>query len=112
MNAPANIRMPRAINLEETQGEVAYRRSISMHCPNCEPFEMAARVDIAIMRDQAVMGMSRASDSATGILSEVARLATHAVYAPFPGSKLIRIRSALHLAMEAARAIERVSRDG
>lgn len=65
------------------------------------------------MRDAASIGARRAeSESACVLLLEVARLATHAVYADLPASRLIRIRSALSLTMEAARELERVQRDG
>ena len=74
--------------------------------------EMAARIDIAMMRDAATVGMSRASDSAVVLLGEVSRLAAIAVYASAPASRLIRIRAALGLTMEAARALERVQRNG
>lgn len=110
MNAPANIRAP--IVIGESEAERVYRHAISIHCPNSGEMEMAARVDIAMMRDQAAIGIGRASDSAAVLLGEVSRLATFAVYAQTETSRLLRIRSALKLTMEAARALERVQRDG
>lgn len=112
MNAPANIRVSRPVTVDETPAEVAYRAAISLHCPNCDEMEMAARCDLAMMRDAATMGLSRAGDSAALMLGEVSRLATHAVYAPVPASRLIRIKAALTLMMMAAREIERCQRDG
>ena len=112
MNAPANIRQPRAIRVDETPQEAAHRASISIHCPNQDEMQMAARVDIATIRDRASAGLSRANDSAAVLLAEIARVGTMAVYAPLPASKLLRIRAALQLTMEAARAMERALTDG
>ena len=102
----------RTIRVDETSQEAAYRTAISVHCPGRDEMEMAARIDIAMMRDAATVGMSRASDSAVVLLGEVSRLAAIAVYASAPASRLIRIRAALGLTMEAARALERVQRNG
>ena len=112
MNAPANIRVARPVSVDPTPEERAYAATISIHCPNCDEMEMAARCDIAMMRDLAIRGAVKATASAAIMLGEVARIATSAVYAPLPASQLIRIRSALNLSMEAARAVERVQRDG
>jgi hypothetical protein len=112
MNAPANIRTRSLIRVDENQIEAAHRQAISVHCPNCGEIEMAARVDLATLRDQATIGIARATNSAGALLSEVARLATSAVYAPVPASRLIRIKSALDLTMMAARALERAQRNG
>lgn len=73
---------------------------------------MAARVDIAAMRDQATVGIHRATDSAAIMLGEVVRVAQAAVYAPMPASALLRVRAALTITMMAARQIDRVTRDG
>lgn len=110
MNAPA--RFPRPIRLDPTPQEVAYAAAISIHCPNCDEMELAARCDIAAMRDAASVGMAKASDSACTLLGEVVRMASHSVYAPVPASQLIRVKAALTLTMMAAREIERVQRDG
>lgn len=112
MNAPANIQQTRPIRVDETTSERAYRHAISIHCPNCDEMEMAARCDIAMLRDKASAGISRASDGAAALLGEVSRLATMCVYAEAPASRLMRMRAALHLTMEAARAIERAQRHG
>ena len=110
MNAPARLPQPIGTGLSVEQR--AHRHAISIHCPNCDEMEMAARVDLAAMRDAATIGIARASDSAAAILAEVSRLATGAVFAPLPASQLIRIRAALSFTMEAARAVDRVTRDG
>lgn len=73
---------------------------------------MAARVDLAMMRDLAVTGKQRAGAEAADILAVVSRVATDAVYAPVPTSRLLRIRSALGLVIEAARALERATSNG
>jgi len=91
--------------------ERAHRHSISIHCPNCDEMEMAARCDLAAMRDAAMIGAQRAGESASVILGEIARLSMHAVYAPLPTSQLIRLKAALTITMMAAREIERVSRN-
>jgi hypothetical protein len=88
-----------------------HRRAISIHCPNCPEFEMASRVHLATLRDQAGKGMHRASsESAYVLLLEVARTAAVAVYAKRPIGELMMLVSALKLTMEAARALERVAR--
>jgi hypothetical protein len=92
--------------------ERAHRHAISVHCPNCDEMEMAARVDLAIMRDAATVGVGRASEHASVMLHEVSKLAAQAVYAPIATSRLLRVRAALNLTMEAARAVERALRDG
>lgn len=112
MNAPAKIAAPITPDTGWTPAEIAHRRTISVHYPNGSEIEMMTRVQIAMLRDQATIGMSRASDSAAVILGEVSRLATHAVLAAMPTSELMRIRSALSFTMEAARSIERVTRNG
>jgi uncharacterized membrane protein len=112
MNAPANIRRPTPIRADESDQERAYRAAISIHCPSqCEQ-DMAARVSLAMMRDQASTGMARACPMAATLLGEVMSAAAVAVYAPAPTSYLMRLRSALWLTMEAARAVERAQRDG
>ena len=112
MNAPANIRTRATIRIDENRIEAAHRHAISIHRPNCSEIEMAVRVDLATLRDQATMGIARATDSAAVLLGEVSRLATAAVYASAPASQLIRIKSALDLTMMAARALERAQRNG
>jgi len=112
MNAPANIPLPQRIRLDELPIEATYRHAISIHCPNIDEMEMAARVDLAGMRDAAMAGFYRASPSAQSLLREVSNLAMNAVYAPLPTSRLLHIRAALKLTMMAAREIERVQRDG
>lgn len=110
MNAITQIRADETIH--GTVGERAYRHSISIHCPNCDEMEMAARCDLAAMRDAAMVGVQRASDSAAILLGEVARLAMNAVYSPMPTSRLIRLKAALTLTMMAAREVQRVQQDG
>lgn len=105
MNAPARIE-------RDDAQPVGIEASISMHCPNQDEVAMSCRVDIARMRDLASIGAYRACDSAATLLQEVARVATQAVYAPIPTSQLIRIRCALSLTIEAARAMERAHADG
>jgi hypothetical protein len=112
VNAPANIPQARRIRMDETAGERAHRRSISIHCPNCNEMEMAARCDIAAIRDSATAAIARVSDSAGVMLGEVSRLATQAVFAPLPFERLLRIKGALTLTMMAVREIERAQRDG
>lgn len=101
MNAPARIR-PDTESLE-----AAHRASISVHCPNEGDGRMASRVAIAVIRDQASAGLRRCSPEAAGILAEVSRLATHAVYAPMPPGKLHMTRFALASLLESARHLER-----
>lgn len=113
MNAPARIRQAAPIRVDESDFECAVRRAISIHCPNDDEMTMAARVDIATMRDLAVTGRQREIAEAAGdILAVVSRVATDAVYAPASCGRLLRIRSALGLAIEAARAIERATSNG
>ena len=110
MNAPVNLPQQRPVRIDETVAERAHRHSITTHCANQDEVEMAARVDLAMLRDQATAGMSRATDSAAVILGEVVRMATGAVFAQLPASRLMMIRSALNLTMEAARMIDRLER--
>ena len=110
MNALSPIRADETIS--GTVGERAHAHIIRAHCPDCDDMELAARCDLAAMRDAAMIGVSRASDSAAIMLGEVARLAMNAVYAPIPASRLIRIKAALTLTMMAAREVERVQQDG
>jgi hypothetical protein len=107
MNAHTTIRV------DETTSEASYRHAISLHCPNCTEFEMAARVDIATIRDQASAGVHRAkTDSAAAMLLVVAQDATSAVYAQRQFGDLMRLKSALTLSMMAAREMERAQRNG
>lgn len=112
MNAPARIRQPAPIRVDESDFECAVRRAISIHCPNDDEMTMAARVDIATMRDLAVTGRQRARGDAGDVLAVVSRVATDAVYAPASCGRLLRIRSALGLMIDAARALERATADG
>lgn len=91
--------------------ERAHRHAIRVHCSNCDEFEMACRVDLATMRDAATAAQYRCSDEAAGLLGEVVRLASNGVYAPLPASRLIWLRSACRLTIEAARAVERAVAD-
>jgi hypothetical protein len=91
----------------------AHAHLIRLHCPNCDELELAYRCELATIRDAAIVGSRRAeSDSASLMLGEVCKLATHAVYAEISTSRLIRIKAALTLTMMAAREVERVERDG
>ena len=90
-----------------------YARAISIHCPNISSWEMAARVELAMLRDQAAKGMHLAeTDSAYVLLLEVARTASPAVYAKRRVGDLMMLVSALKLTMMSARALERAQRDG
>ncbi|MBE7186048.1 MAG: hypothetical protein INR68_16750 [Methylobacterium mesophilicum] len=111
MNAPARI-MEDAARVFESEAMRAHRRSISIHCPNCDDVEMQARCEIADIRDRAASGMRRAQPAVAGILQQVSMVATDAVFAPLPASRLMRIRAALTLTMMAARDLERAQRDG
>lgn len=108
MNAPAKF--PAASDLGWSDDMRAHRRTISVHCPNCSEIEMAARCRLAALRDNAATGAMRSTDSTAVMLGEVSRLATYAVFAGEPVDKLVRICAALELTMDAARAIERVTR--
>ncbi len=88
-----------------------HRTAIEVHCVGCDDMEMAARVELAMIRDAASAAIPRAGDSAGVVLGEVLRLPTHAVYAPARTSELIRIKAALSFAVEAARVLERVTRN-
>lgn len=87
--------------------EAAYRTSISIHCPNEDELDMANRVAIAAIRDQAAAGLRRCSDETAGVLTAVSQLATAAAYAPMPPGKLHMTRFALASLMESARTLER-----
>lgn len=90
--------------------ECAYRAAISVHCPNENEMKLACRVDLARLRDQASAALSRCSDASFGVLSEIARQATLAVYARTDTATLFRTRNALTLTMTAARALEAAAR--
>lgn len=98
------------VSFDERPEEVAYRQAVAIHCPGCDELEMAARCDVAVIRDQATLGIPKATDSAAVILGEVVKLATFSVYAPCSASELIRTKSVLHLGMMAARGFERLQR--
>ena len=111
MNAPANI--SRDISAEAWSPiERAHRGAISVHCPNEDEWSMKCRVAIAMIRDQAEAGKRHCSDATYGMLSEVSRVATNAVYAQSDAKRLTLMRSALVQAMDAARSIERACRNG
>jgi hypothetical protein len=99
-------------SIHGTVAERAHAHLIRMHCPTGDEMELAARCDLATLRDAALVGSRKAGDAASVMLGEVCRLASHAVYAAIPTSRLIRIKAALTLTMMAAREIERVERDG
>ena len=112
MNAPANIYAPEPVVVDASPRERAYAATIAIHCPGCDEMEMAARCDMAAMRDAACVGMNRASESAATLLNEVSRMAQATVYAPVPFRQLLRVLGVMKLTMMAAREIERVQRDG
>ena len=66
-----------------------------MHCPNEDPLTLANRVAIAAIRDQASAGLRRCSPETAGLLQEIARLATHAVFAPMPAGQVRCIARAI-----------------
>lgn len=112
MNAPFRSPIEGAREfLHGTAAERAHRHSISIHCPNQDEMTMAARVELAMLRDQAGAGMRRAGPAAAAILFEISQLATSAVYADAPFGKLLSLGTALKLTMQAAREIERATRD-
>lgn len=111
MNAPSNIKR-HLIEEAWSPIERMHRGAIGVHCPNEDEWSMKCRVAIAIMRDQASAAQRQCGEAAFGILAEVARIATAAVYAPSDAKKLTLMRSALAQAIDAARAIERASRNG
>jgi hypothetical protein len=92
--------------------ERAHRRTLTELHPGIDDLEMAARVGLVMIRDQASFGWSRACPEAAEILRIVDQQAGEAVHAPFPTSRLLRIRWSLELTMMAARAVERAQRDG
>lgn len=110
MNAITAIRPDESIR--GTAIERAHAKAISELCPGCDEMEMAVRVELAMLRDAATVGMARASGAAAPILDQVVRLATYTVHADVPTSRLLRVRSALTFTIEAARAVERALRDG
>ena len=101
MNAPARIQP------DPDRLEAAHRASIRVHCPNEDPLTLANRVAIAAIRDQASAGLRRCSPEAAGLLQEIARLATHAVFAPMPAGQVHMTRFALASLLESARHLER-----
>ena len=116
MNAPAKLPQPERLGSKSkaiadadlNDIDRAYAATIfTLMGPPANDMETAFRVAIAKKRDAAMVGVRRAGDSASVILSEVVRMATGAVYSPMPVSHLIRINSTLDFVMEAARAVER-----
>lgn len=102
-----------AVIRDETEVERAHRAAISIHCPNQDEMTMAARVGIAMLRDQAGTGINRAtSPAAAQMLSVASGVAAEAVYAPHDLRQLLRLQAALSLTVEAARAMERATGDG
>lgn len=112
MNAPANIKRPVQAEDIWSPEERAHRAAISIHCPNDGELKMGYRARIAALRDQASAALRVCSDDAAGVLTEVARIATLSVYAPMDSKQLVLRAAALTLAMDAARAMERASRNG
>ncbi len=92
-----------------TDAEKRHRRTISTFMPNEGEFKMACRADIADMRDRAAMGKRRCSDVSYGILCEVSRIATDAVFTPMDAAKLYLMRAALQQALDVATALERAT---
>lgn len=92
-----------------TDAEKRHRYSIMVHLGNEGEFKTACRADIADMRDRAAMGKRRCSDVSYGILSEVSRIATDAVFAPMDVAKLYLMRAALQQALDVATALERAA---
>jgi hypothetical protein len=109
VNAPAH-NFTTAEVFPQTDAERAYRAAISIHLPNEGEVQMACRVQIAMMRDQASAALSRCSDAAYGVLLEVSKQAATAAYAPMEPRRLMLLRSALTLAIDAARALERANK--
>jgi hypothetical protein len=97
--------------MDESSHEAAHRHAISIHCPNQDEMQMAARVDIAIMRDAASVGLARVCEAAAPLLQQVSTVAAKVVYAQVSARDLMLARSALAITMEAARAMERAFRD-
>lgn len=106
MNAPARI-----VPIETAQQTQA-RRELELRLPRTTDFEMACRVDIILMRDQAWAGMVRAGPSAATLLCQAARIATEWAYADATAKDLLMTRSALRQTIDAARALERARVDG
>lgn len=106
MNAP--VRLPQPVSTQSPQEAM-----IAAFLTPRDEMEMAVRVDLVTKRDAAMVGMHRTdSDSAAAILDEVVRVATGAIFAQVPTSRLIRINATLQLAMHTARAFDRMQRDG
>lgn len=115
MNAPATITadgffVPIPVELkvreEWTVAERAHRASISLHLPNEGEAKMACRVAIAILRDRASAGIRRCSDASYGVLTEIERQATHAVFSPRDARGLYLIRAALTSMIDCASMLE------
>jgi len=98
--------VPKAPTVEQR----AYAHTISIHCPNITEAEMQVRCDLARIRDEAAVGMSRGSDHLLGVLSDVNRMASLAVVSGEPMSKLIRLRGSLQLLIDGARLVQAVLR--
>lgn len=90
-----------------TTEQRAYAHNISIHCPNASETEMQARCEIARIRDECAVGISRGSEHIGGLLGDVSRLATQAVYAPMSLSRLMALKAALQLGLDTARVLER-----
>ncbi len=106
MNAPARI------VAAETESQQEARREIETRLPGSTEFDMACRVDLILMRDQAWAGMGRACPSAATLLCQAARIATDWAYAPASSRDLVMTRSAIRMTIDAARALERAGVDG
>lgn len=101
MNAPTHISLAGS-----------YEATIGALCPGCDEDSMAVRVELAALRDSATVGVQRATDEAARILSVVVSLASSAVYSGEPTSNLIRVLATLKFTVEAARHIDRLTRNG
>ncbi|MFM9829746.1 MAG: hypothetical protein ACKVOB_13555 [Sphingomonas sp.] len=104
MNAPANINTGDALR-------DAHAQTIATLIGVRDETEMAARVSLAMLRDQATAGSARAVDSAAAILQVIAAIAANAVYSGTPTSQLIRLHASLSFTMEAARHVDRAMRE-
>lgn len=98
-------------SLGYTTAERAYRKSITIHCPNEDEHMLSCRVRIAIIRDQAAKGMRDCSDGTYNILADISRQATNIVFARLPARELTMLCLALSGMMEAARSMERAYRN-
>ena len=85
----------------------AYRASVSIHYPNIDDVEMATRVDIMAMRDQAYAAQRKCCDDALPILAECHRTGSLAALSGRDTRRLVQVRMAMWMMIEAARCMER-----